>query len=939
MCWPSSDVIVYPDSGDAERRWRRWGLSVVILLKAIPAVVGRWGQVEPLLEEATPTSRSDPISATSTGALTANWLAWSLWGLCVLLIAASLLLDFLTPDFLAPPERPGLFLSGMLALLALACPTVGALVASRLPGNPVGWIFCGMGLLYGVRHFARAYADHALLAWHWLPLGAEAAWISTWLRYSWLIMLTALLVLVFPGWLLSRRWRPAVWLAIAGAAMLTLGDAFRSGPLFAYYYVHNPFGFAGNVGGVLPAYQLFEVASVAGGVLLSASCLASVVALILRLHRTRGWERRRLRWFAYAAIPAMISSTVFLLDWTVERFALLVMGRTVLPLFRVAQDLVLMPENKTAGRMGELQVDAVFEVLTEAAILLVSLCTGVAILKYGLYDVGPAANRALRRLWTVLSGLRWAWILLAGAVVGLMPYAFIYLAIYAYVVFYPLFRPGQASGEQLAGVVALVSGLGTRAFFLATTAFAAWWVARKVGNRAALHGMLVGLIAVIFNQVIMFLRPSVTLDELPIYLTLGLAGGWLGGAAGHAALPGGVYRASQQIGRADDPDALAEAIGEHLGGTGLHSVVLWLTTSEDEGSGGSTGTRAAQEFAHWASWAPRGEDIWPPGARLNATAAPALASLRERPSTVQRAVTLPAAERALWEQRGIRTTLLIPLIAPGGTWIGLLMVAFRERRRFSRRLVRAYLTVATQAALALENMRLVEEARQAGILVERQRLAREIHDTLAQGFTSIIMSLTAAQMAQPGTPRAASARHLEEALRTARESLAEARRLVWALRPESLDRHSLSEALGRLTKDWSEETGVEARAVATGTPRPLLPEVEVALLRAAQEALTNVRKHARAAKVNVTLSYLDDRVVLDVLDDGVGFDPAQLEGRAGAHDTGGFGLVAMRERVELLGGRLLVESTPGEGTTIVIELPIIANEPEPRESRSLREMR
>src|SRR3712207_9456994 len=118
-------------------------------------------------------------------------------------------------------------------------------------------------------------------------------------------------------------------------------------------------------------------------------------------------------------------------------------------------------------------------------------------------------------------------------------------------------------------------------------------------------------------------------------------------------------------------------------------------------------------------------------------------------------------------------------------------------------------------------MRLVERARwagrRAGILVERQRLAREIHDTLAQGFTSIIMSLTAAQMARPGTAQAAPARHLEEALRTARESLAEARRLVWALRPESLDRHSLPEALGRLPKVWSEETGVRSEERRVGT--------------------------------------------------------------------------------------------------------------------------
>jgi signal transduction histidine kinase len=863
------------------------------------------------------------------------------WGLCVLFVASSLVLVILTPDFLTPPERPSLPLALAFAILALVCPTVGALVVSRLPGNPVGWIFCGMGLLYGIRHFAGAYADYALLARPWLPFGEEAAWISTWLRFSWPILLTVLLVLLFPGRLPSRRWRVVPWMAVAGAALVTFGDAFRPGPLFAYYYVHNPFGFAGTIGGVLPTYQLFEAASVAGGVLLSASCLASMVSLVLRLRRARGEERHQLGWFAYAAIPAMVFATVFLLDWTVERFALLFVGRTILPLFWVAQEFVLATENKTAGRMGELRVDALFEVVTEYAILLIPICTGVAIFKYGLFDVGPGASRSVRGLWTAILGLRWLRILPAGAIVGFLPYAFIYLVIYAYVVFYPLIGQGQASGEQLGRVVALVSGLGTRAFFLAVTVFAAWRVARKVEERAALHGTLVGLVAVVINQVLMlFLRPTVALDELPIFLALGFAGGWLGGTAGRAALVGGVYRASRQIGRADEPAAVAAAIGEHLGGPGLRGVALWIASVDDEPDGQPSST---PKFAHWGSWTPRGENTWPPGARLDAAAVPALIRLPERPTTVQQAAGLPAAEREAWERRGIRTSLLIPLTAPGGTWSGLLMVAFRERRRFSRRAVRAYLTVATQAALALENMRLVEEARwagrRAGVLVERQRLAREIHDTLAQGFTSIIMSLTAAQMGQHLDPRAASARYLEEAIRTARESLAEARRLVWALRPESLDRHSLSEALGRLAKSWSEETGVEARAVTTGAPRPLLPEVEVALLRAAQEALTNVRKHAGATRVNITLSYLDDRVVLDVLDDGAGFDPARLENPAGIPAAGGFGLVAMRERVEQLGGTLLVESAPREGTTIVIEVPVAADEPGARGSGAVRELR
>ena len=192
-------------------------------------------------------------------------------------------------------------------------------------------------------------------------------------------------------------------------------------------------------------------------------------------------------------------------------------------------------------------------------------------------------------------------------------------------------------------------------------------------------------------------------------------------------------------------------------------------------------------------------------------------------------------------------------------------------------------------------------------------MAGEIHDTLAQGFTSIVMHHEAAGADLPEMPEPAR-RHLDQAHQAARESLAEARRLVWALAPQALDRASLTEALHQVAQRWSDSGKESASVVVTGTVRPLHPSVEVTALRAVQEAMSNARKHASANQVSVTISYMDDEVVLDVQDDGVGFGPAGAGKPLSDGSAGGFGLVAMRQRVEQLGGTLLIESTPGHGT-------------------------
>ncbi|ACZ83308.1 sensor histidine kinase [Streptosporangium roseum] len=207
---------------------------------------------------------------------------------------------------------------------------------------------------------------------------------------------------------------------------------------------------------------------------------------------------------------------------------------------------------------------------------------------------------------------------------------------------------------------------------------------------------------------------------------------------------------------------------------------------------------------------------------------------------------------------------------------------------------------------------LLVQAREAGVLDERQRMAAEIHDTLAQGLTGIITQLQAAQQAEDWR------RHMDNAVRLARESLAEARRSVHAVGPGQLEAAPLPEALREVVARWSEFNGVRADFTTTGTVRPMHPEVEETLLRTAQEALANAAKHAGASRVGLTLSYMEDVVTLDVRDDGAGFDPERVR------DGGGFGLTSMGKRVSRLAGTLEIESEPGGGTAVSASVPAVA---------------
>ncbi|WP_164473788.1 sensor histidine kinase [Gordonia insulae] len=206
--------------------------------------------------------------------------------------------------------------------------------------------------------------------------------------------------------------------------------------------------------------------------------------------------------------------------------------------------------------------------------------------------------------------------------------------------------------------------------------------------------------------------------------------------------------------------------------------------------------------------------------------------------------------------------------------------------------------------------------REAGRLGERERLAREIHDTVGQSLASVIMLLRAALGSSTPTDRSAQ---LHTALDTASDALAETRRFVLGLNPATLERDGLATALRSLA-DESSALGLRTVFEQHGSPCPLPTGSQVALLRAAQEALSNARRHARADAATMTLTYQDDEVSIDVVDDGTGFDPTAVDGLR-ANGTG-YGLTAMRSRLSEWGGEVTVESEAGAGTAVRATIPV-----------------
>ena len=266
-----------------------------------------------------------------------------------------------------------------------------------------------------------------------------------------------------------------------------------------------------------------------------------------------------------------------------------------------------------------------------------------------------------------------------------------------------------------------------------------------------------------------------------------------------------------------------------------------------------------------------------------------------------------------WEKKqGIKSWLSVPLVF-GSRTVGFLTIRSPQPNRFGAEAKQLAGALANQATLAVEMARLAAKRQQTAILEERNRIAREIHDTLAQSLSGVVVQLEAAQDVLGDAPEECR-EHIARAADQARTGLTEARRSVWALRPESPQRRNIVDALEGLASESSIRTETDVAFSSDGEIQSVSSEVEDTLLRVACEALNNAIRHAGPCKLALHLVFEDHHVRLSMTDDGCGFVPDEVSGD-------GFGLIGMRERIERVDGELRIDSRPGAGTRVDVRVP------------------
>jgi PAS domain S-box-containing protein len=279
--------------------------------------------------------------------------------------------------------------------------------------------------------------------------------------------------------------------------------------------------------------------------------------------------------------------------------------------------------------------------------------------------------------------------------------------------------------------------------------------------------------------------------------------------------------------------------------------------------------------------------------------------------------TVPSAKRLLRN----RVYLGTPMKAKGKT-IGVLVLIGQPDRNFNHEEISLLASIAQQISVAIENARLHEQAEILAITEERQRIAREIHDTLAQGFTGINIQLDAVESALELGKQELAQERLSRARRLAEQSLSEARRSVWALRSKTLENKNFCDALRDSIRGLASGSGLDI-SIDVQDDLPHVPiELQTDLLRVTQEAVMNVIKHAEASHLDIKFQCNQENIVLQIEDNGRGF--VMFDGYMTQRDWSGFGFTAMRERIDRHGGKLDINSTPNRGTSVTIHLELKA---------------
>lgn len=264
---------------------------------------------------------------------------------------------------------------------------------------------------------------------------------------------------------------------------------------------------------------------------------------------------------------------------------------------------------------------------------------------------------------------------------------------------------------------------------------------------------------------------------------------------------------------------------------------------------------------------------------------------------------------------GLRYHASVPLYAHGKE-LGVLNLASTDWRELSADDLRLLYTVGDLLSIAIERARLYANRTAVGAVEERNRLAREIHDTLAQGLSAISLQLeTADALLETGHDPERIRHAVQQALHLARTNLDEARRSVLDLRAAPLEGRTLAEAIAQLVQDVTAKHQIPVKFQAVGAQRPLPVAIEAGLYRVTQEALTNVYTHAQATSAKVHLLVTLQTIQLTIQDNGCGFAPGEITPNR-------YGLTGMNERVRLLGGQLQIESTLGAGTKVVVSIPL-----------------